>query len=163
MQNSIVKRFDATACARSRCFECNLRMENMISFGEATCLWSSQLVWGNTVYFQRSGKSVRDTLIPWTLSYRNLLDAQRAASLWVRRYIKLCHAHENNIEWKGNLADLIIIVWIGNFTDKRLNIPTVQQTGSDGICGLQNGSLFGRLVVSRVIVSKSTCIVKLGL
>ena len=38
MQNSIVKRFDATACARSRCFQCNLRMANMISIGEATCL-----------------------------------------------------------------------------------------------------------------------------
>ena len=53
MQNDIVKRFYATACARSRRFECNLRKENMISFGEATCLWSLQIVWilgGNTVF-----------------------------------------------------------------------------------------------------------------
>ena len=52
MQNNIVKRFDATACTWWRCFGCNLRMENMISFGEATFLWSVQSVWihrGNTV------------------------------------------------------------------------------------------------------------------
>ena len=52
MQSDIEKRFDATAGARSRCYECNLRMENMISFGEATCLWSSQsvrILRGNTV------------------------------------------------------------------------------------------------------------------
>ena len=34
MQKNIVKGFDAIACAQSRCFECNLRMENTISFGE---------------------------------------------------------------------------------------------------------------------------------
>ena len=45
MQNNIVKRFNATVCARSRCFECNLRIENMISFGGATCLWSLKSFW----------------------------------------------------------------------------------------------------------------------
>ena len=55
MQNQIVRKFDATACARSRCFESILRMENMISFGEATCPRSSQSVWiirRNTVLVQ---------------------------------------------------------------------------------------------------------------
>ena len=53
MQNDTVNKFDATACARSRCFECNLPMENTITCGEATCLWSLQSVWiysGNTGY-----------------------------------------------------------------------------------------------------------------
>ena len=53
MQNHIETRFDATACARSRCFECNIRMESMLSFGEATGLWILQSVWilrGNTVW-----------------------------------------------------------------------------------------------------------------
>ena len=53
MQNNIMKRFDATACAQSRCFECNLWVENMITFVKATCLWSSKSLWilrGNTVH-----------------------------------------------------------------------------------------------------------------
>ena len=55
MQNYAAKKCDGTAFARSRCFECNLRMENMISSGEATCLWSLQSVWllrGNKVGFR---------------------------------------------------------------------------------------------------------------
>ena len=62
MQKNIVKRVDATACARRRCFGCNLPMENMISFGEATCPWSSQSVWiirGYTVHDHIAGSRLR--------------------------------------------------------------------------------------------------------
>ena len=55
MQNQIVRNFDATACARSRCFECILWIENIIVFDEATCLRCSQSFWtlrGNTVLVQ---------------------------------------------------------------------------------------------------------------
>ena len=38
MQSNIVIIFDATACAQSRCFQCNLQMENTMSFGEVACL-----------------------------------------------------------------------------------------------------------------------------
>ena len=59
-------RFDATACARLRCFKCNLRMENMISFGEVACLWSLRIIQklrGYTVCLQ----SASSRTISWLL------------------------------------------------------------------------------------------------
>ena len=67
MQNDIVYFFNATACAQWRCFECNLRMENVMSFDEATCLWSLQSVWilrGNTVYILLCCTRYQGGLVP---------------------------------------------------------------------------------------------------
>ena len=106
ISNKIVNKFDATACAQSRCFECNLRMENMISFGEATCLWSSQSVWILEVmrYVSPPAETVpNETISMWVLQQKqcprnNLYVSPPAEGMSKRQY--LCESSSrDSVQW----------------------------------------------------------------
>ena len=113
MQNNVVKIFNATAYTQSRCFECNLRMENMILFVEATCLWSSQSVWilrGNTVTVHTPARV--------SLPRARLFEHAKSVDQWLANLADLVcsHAiHEASVFFK--LFLIFCICWIlGNPT-----------------------------------------------